>query len=854
MLKKISKIFRIVCLVIFGLFILTSCEIVYDLNHDQTSDVEITEYLIKSMPFEDQTFLYDGNPHSIYMDNIYESQGVTITYANNNHTEPGSYNVVATIQFEKIKVTKIATLTIDKFESVLDAEAAQTMNLKNNELEIKYSINNDVQKDLVILNEQGEEIEIEDIATPGVYNLEIYVKETSYYKESNHVSIVVNVVESLFEVNFVSKKVIADGNEHEIKLEGELPSGYTVEYNNNKGSVDGKYYATASILDENHEVVEVHGAVLIIDNPENEEFKQYLDDFFVTYLEDDQLSVNIFCENPEKFGLSHYEASWYTFTPFDDDAIAHDLQLFKDLLAELEVFKEQPLNDLQETAYRTVEKFLQYYVDYYSIEDALFMEVLYVDQFGGYVADFGTYMESYSLRGEAEVKDIVDYIESTKEAFPSYLDFLQAKVEHGYPLSDFTITEMKNYLVDVLAQGENYYLKDILFEKIDAVGFLSEEQKASYKDQVAAAIKDCFVVGVQALHDGLDNYLGLLDEANEGYLTQYEKGKDLYILDLEKTLGYENLDVESYVKTLDTELKSSIVKVITAQSAIVREFGITTYAELDALVKEYSIFEGTPEEMMVYLKEFAKTIVPDLQSDPDIVIKNMDLASAKVSNAVAYYMKSALDNTGSEYITLNPVQLGMATPNDVISTLAHEGYPGHLYAYVYSKELGLSNLATIMTSVGHAEGWATYVELQLYQYAKANSTDKKFHLIMDYLYANQLSGFLLETRLDAGIQLEGWGIEEVAECMDSLGYSADSAEYIYDLLIEIPGQYASYGYGKYIFNKLHEEAKAILGIYYDEVEFNAMLLSKGWTDLQILEETYEEYMLIKCHECGLQFR
>ena len=37
--------------------------------------------------------------------------------------------------------------------------------------------------------------------------------------------------------------------------------------------------------------------------------------------------------------------------------------------------------------------------------------MFYVDQFGGYVADFGTYMEAYSLRSEQEVKDIVSYVE-----------------------------------------------------------------------------------------------------------------------------------------------------------------------------------------------------------------------------------------------------------------------------------------------------------------------------------------------------------------------------------------------------------------------------------------------------------
>ena len=217
-------------------------------------------------------------------------------------------------------------------------------------------------------------------------------------------------------------------------------------------------------------------------------------------------------------------------------------------------------------------------------------------------------------------------------------------------------------------------------------------------------------------------------------------------------------------------------------------------------------------------------------------------------------MKSALDNTKGEYITLNPVKLKDSTSTDVLGTLAHEGYPGHLYAYVYSKELGLSNLATVMTSTAHGEGWATYVELALYEYAMANSTDKGFIKVMEYLYANQLSGFLLETRIDAGIHLEGWTVEDVATFMDELGYSSDSAGEIYDLIIEMPTQYAAYGYGKLFFNKLHREAKSLLGIHYDEIEFNAMLLSRGWTGLDILQETYDAYMATKCHELGIEYK
>lgn len=158
-----------------------------------------------------------------------------------------------------------------------------------------------------------------------------------------------------------------------------------------------------------------------------------------------------------------------------------------------------------------------------------------------------------------------------------------------------------------------------------------------------------------------------------------------------------------------------------------------------------------------------------------------------------------------------------------------------------------------MTSTAHGEGWATYVELALYEYAIANAKDNKLKEVLQYLYSNQLSGFLLETRLDAGIYLEGWNVEDVANYMTEMGYVADGAQDIYNLLIEMPTQYAAYGYGKLFFYNLHEEAKTILGKSYDEVEFNAMLLSNGWTSLDILKETYEQYMQIKCYELSIQY-
>ena len=813
---------------------------------------KVTKETLEALVFEDKTVEYNGEKQSIYIDNKYEKKGVVIKYENNNKILPGEYTVKAKITFEDIVIEKTAVLTIKGYESVIDVETTQTFYV-NTDVELEYTLNNEKQV-ITILDEKGNPVDVSKYTKPGTYKVVLYAGKAGLYEESERITVTINIIKSLFDVKFNSIDTVYDGTEKKVELEGNLPAGYTVRYENNKATEVGQTFAKAEILDANGKVVETHRAVIDINYPENEDFAAYLDEFFVLNLEDDQLSVNIYCENPADFGLEHYDAEWFTFEAFTDEDLESDKAYFVELLDELYEYKDAELSDYQVIAYNNIESFLQHYIDLFNIKDSTFMNISYVDQFGGHVADFGTYMEAYSLRSELEVQDVVDFIKSTKTAFPSYLDFVQIKLEKGYGLSDYTINEMRGYLEDVLKDKDNYYLVDILKEKINKLTFLTDEQKADYNKQIADEMKNSFMVGVQELYDGLGQFLGKLPEEDEGYWTVYEKGQELYVLSLQNLLGYRDLDMKNYIATVDKALSNAVAKVTNAQNAIVSATGITTWAELDAILAKNSIVTGTPEEMMEYLKEFAKTIVPELKTNPDIVIKEMDEASAKVSNAVAYYVHSALDSTASEYITLNPIKLKDSSDNDVLGTLAHEGYPGHLYEYVYSKELDLPNISKIMTSTAHGEGWATYVELALYQYAKEQKDNNIFDLVMDYMYANQVSAFLLETRIDAGIHYEGWDVAKVSKYLGNMGYNSEAAQGMYNLLIEMPTQYASYGYGKLVVYNLHEEAKKVLGGYYDEVEFNTMLISNGWINLAELENQYNEYMTVKCYECNIEWK
>ena len=850
-MKKILFAF-ILLFAFFSVVITTAC-------NDQTNDVpsasesgQITKETLEALVFEDATFEYDGQAHSIEVQNVPE--GVEVSYRNNGKTNPGEYTVTAILMYEDLFVKKTAKIIINYKESVITAASEQVMFIYGNkDLMPNFSLNNNEQEVELVVYKDGKKVDKIELLNPGTYEIEITAKASKTYSASS-VKIKVTVTNSVLGLSFSDTEVVYDGESHSIELDGTVPNGYTVEYSNNEGTEAGDYLALAVVKDAEGNVVETHAAVMTIYHEENSDFNEFLDMFFVEYLEEDQLSVNIFCENPEAFGLGHYDAEWYSYSPSTEEEMAEYVAYINELYDELKVFENAHLSELQQVAYNKVEAFLVETIELYKIDDIEFMNLRYVDSFGGYVADFLTYMEAYSLRSEVEVQDIVSYIQSTATAFPSYLDYVSDRAEAGYAVADYSITEMRKYLKDVLDSNEeegNYYLTDVINAKIDSLTFLNDEEKASYKNQVTTEIENSFMVGVKALYDGLEQYIGLLPEEEEGYWAAYENGKELYLINLQSLLGLNNFDIDKYIKEIDATLKSTSKEYMNLFYAIANENGFISSSQIDSFISKYPIFDGTPDEMMEFLKGFAPTIVPELQSEPAINIKYMDTASAKVSNAVAYYMKSALDNSAGENITLNGEKLG--NKNDVLGTLAHEGYPGHLYAYVYSKEIDQHNLSTIMTSTAHAEGWATYVELKLYDYAMSLSTDKKYIQVMNYLKAEHAQGFLLETRVDVGIHYEGWGVEDVAEYLDNLGYNGGAAQGIYDQFIEMPTTYAAYGYGKLFFVKLHNQAQEILGVHYDEIEFNAMLLSKGWTNLGELENTYNEYMTTKCHKLGIEF-
>ena len=78
----------------------------------------------------------------------------------------------------------------------------------------------------------------------------------------------------------------------------------------------------------------------------------------------------------------------------------------------------------------------------------------------------------------------------------------------------------------------------------------------------------------------------------------------------------------------------------------------------------------------------------------------------------AFYLTPPLDDLTENVIYIN--RASTYTALDLYTTLAHEGYPGHLYQTVLSGKSISDPVRSLLNFGGYIEGWATYVEMYAY--------------------------------------------------------------------------------------------------------------------------------------------
>lgn len=668
----------------------------------------------------------------------------------------------------------------------------------------------------------------------GVYNAtaKIYEADTDKLVEEYSAKMTI-------ETTFESESHIVDGTTFKHELDCEVAEGFELVYSNNEGSAQGKYYSKAELIDSSSkEVVDTYYGIMTIDNPKNEEFELFMDDMLIELFAGDQMSINFFFNDYKAYGIEHQEAAISKYVKSEN--WEKDQEELKVLIDEVKALDELTLSYEQEDTLDIVVDYLEYI---YSITERMnYMGNSFIGSYLGYQSNLPLELAEYKFREEQDIIDFISYLESTLEAFESYYQYTEDQIEYGTATPNYVIDNVISQCEEFVAMGEDNFLIGIFNDKIDGISFETKQHSVEeYKAMAKAAIVGNMTDAYQYLADNLPN---LKDKATiDGGLAQYgEEGLAYYEIQMENVLGVEDFDSEEAMKFLERKVNSvynEIMDVISnAQRLSSNEYN-KFVAAATGMGPNYSNY--TFDELIEYFEEISKQLVPELDEMPEITIKNVPDSLVDSFSPAAYFV-SPIDETRFESIYLNPRYT--SDYNYIFTTLAHEGYPGHLYQNVYSKSLDINDVRKVIRCKGYMEGWATYVEQEAYYFA-TNYTSQAQRYALQYNELNNAYGLFINALCDLAIHYKGYNLEEFAAYLSKIlgyEYSTSDAEPIYQQLAEIPTNMSMYAISYAILDELNNLAEDKLGELFDEVAFNKVILDSGAAPFDMVIENVYEYI------------
>lgn len=433
------------------------------------------------------------------------------------------------------------------------------------------------------------------------------------------------------------------------------------------------------------------------------------------------------------------------------------------------------------------------------------------------------------------MKDVTTYLKLLKEMptyFQAILDFERAKADAGLFMSADRAAAVIEECKAFISMGKNHYLHTTFESRLKALletdspddsGSLATINSPEAQHLIAenaAFIEDYVYPAYELLMKGLSELLGTCENENglchfpEGkayyeLLVQEVTGSDRTILELE-TLSYKQIieDIEGMQEVLDNAMDASNAN--------------TGVSDLNHLLED-----SNPSSILTALQEKLAGSFPAPPS-VDIDIKYVE-ESMEDYLSPAFYLIPAIDNSKENIIYINPQHM-----NDdltLFTTLAHEGYPGHLYQTTYFNDQNPAPLRSLLGCGGYTEGWATYCEMMSYYFAPVSKDEatllQKNASVMLGLYA----------LADMGIHYEGWTLSDTIHFFSDYGiYDEKAIGEIYHLILGDPANYLKYYIGYLEFLELKKEAISSWDDTFSQKRFHQEILEIGPAPFRMLRE------------------
>ena len=541
---------------------------------------------------------------------------------------------------------------------------------------------------------------------------------------------------------------------------------------------------------------------------ENARFENFAESIFEKEVSGNALNLHYSLAYPEKQGISRTRATLGTIHPNNEKASAQCQEYVK----KLKKFSQSKLSTSNRL---TLDLLLLYYHTEASLGDNYLLEEPLSPSLG-IQAQLPVLLAEYSFYTNQDITDYLNLLCSTKEYFQSILAFEQTKSDAGFFMCDETLERIQDQCRAFIQNPDSNYMLEIFSQKLKAYGKLSEKDQEQLNLTHKQILKEKVLPAYQTLIEGLEQLQGT--GKNTGGLVNFSGGKEYYQYLLKSQVGIY-IPVEKLEKRLTQQLSTDSQEI----SELLKQ-----HPQLLTLLNEkMDLPDMEPTRVMELLEKNIQQDFPSTAS-VDFEIRSVHKSMEEFLSP-AFYLTPPMDTGAPNVIYINH---GRQISNlELFTTLAHEGFPGHLYQTVYFGRQSPSHIRYLIDYSGYVEGWATYAENMSYTWTGLDVN------LARCLQLNQDITLALYGRIDLGIHYEGWTTDDVTEFLSDYGLDDDETVHsVFRAIVSDPASYLPYCIGYMEFKELRDDTEETMGDDFNLKEFHQCILNIGPCSFDVLEK------------------
>lgn len=545
-------------------------------------------------------------------------------------------------------------------------------------------------------------------------------------------------------------------------------------------------------------------------------FDDFCDNILTDILEDDALNTHYTVTNPWDYGVK-FDEDDYTLGSVDLEEAEESYEEMREVLKQLKSYDYDNLSKQQKITYDVLESYINKQLAFEGTDELVSL----FSPNSGIISNLSTTFIEYQFYEVDDVEEYLLFLADTDNYMEEVFEFTKYQAEEGYfipdEVADEVIEQCEKYI-----ESENEPLIITFEDKINQLD-ISDDEKEDYIERNKKCVQKEYLPIYQDTIDLLEDLKGSC--VNDGGLCGYGSVGKKYYEAIVATKTSSDMTPKEMAEYLDDAMDEVMLEM-----SVIYSLDEQTYMDYF----DYKPKFKTPAEVTEFILENMENKFPTPPTkEYRIEYQN---PACEIEGTLAYYLMARIDDISVNNIKVN----GSAVKDDPMTlyfTMAHEGFPGHLYQYTSMFDNDeICDLRKTLSFIGVTEGWAEYASTECAEYLNVSDNMEKM------IYLNDIFGYILCSRVDVGVNYQDWDVDDVYDYLkDYIDVDDEVAESMFYTAVGDPGIYLPYTVGHLLMRDLREETEEELGDKFDELEYHTFIIELGVVPFDVLEREVDEW-------------